>query len=75
MKNVFASLVQSPPKLRSPRALKKGGGLRDHKPPLTATMPGEPSSTKADLDKCYKRIADLEIRVQDLTVSSNMVSR
>ncbi len=34
----------------------------------------ESSSSKAELGKCYKRIADLEIRVHDLSIAASTVS-
>ena len=51
----------------------KALSLKTYKPPLTSVTPDEPSSTKAKLVKCYKRIANLEIRVHDLSTATSMV--
>lgn len=42
-------------------------------PPQTSAEPDEMRPTKTDVEKCYKRIADLEIRVHDLSTTTNMV--
>lgn len=34
----------------------------------------EASTVKRELEKCYKRIADLETRIHDLTLQINVVS-
>ena len=42
------------------------------KPPLAQA--DEASTVKQELEKCYKRIADLETRVHDLTLQTTVVS-
>ena len=42
------------------------------KPPVGVT--GDTSTVKQELEKCYKRIADLETRIHDLTLQNSIVS-
>ena len=46
--------------------------LRLPKPPLAQA--DEASTVKQELEKCYKRIADLETRIHDLTLQTTAVS-
>ena len=48
---------------------------------LSSLLPKPPASTaddtstaKQELEKCYKRIADLETRIHDLTLQNSIVS-
>ena len=40
----------------------------------TAAAVGDISTAKQELEKCYKRIADLETRIHDLTLQNSIVS-
>ena len=42
--------------------------------PPGATARDDTSTVKQELDKCYKRIADLETRIHDLTLQNSVVS-
>ena len=42
--------------------------------PLGATAMDDTSTAKQELEKCYKRIADLETRIHDLTLQTSVVS-
>ena len=73
-KSFFYNVIQSPTKsLKSRPDSGKALSLKTYKAPLTSVTPDEPSSTKAELEKSYKRIADLEIRVHDLSTATSMV--
>ena len=43
-------------------------------PMSPAAAVGDTSTAKQELEKCYKRIADLEIRIHDLTLQNSIVS-
>ena len=52
---------------------------REPLPSLLSTPPGatardDTSTVKQELEKCYKRIADLETRINDLTLQKDVVS-
>ena len=52
---------------------------REPLPSLLSTPPGttardDTSTAKQELEKCYKRIADLETRIHDLTLQNSVVS-
>lgn len=40
----------------------------------SAAAVGGTSTAKQELEKCYKRIADLETRIHDLTLQNSIVS-
>ena len=56
-------------------ALKRRESLSSLLPKPPGTTGGDDTSTaKQELEKCYKRIADLETRIHDLTLQNSVVS-
>ena len=56
-------------------ALKRRESLSSLLPtPPGASARDDTSTAKQELEKCYKRIADLETRIHDLTLQNSVVS-
>ena len=54
---------------------KEREGVSTSPPKLPVAFVDETSTAKLELEKCYKRIADLETRIHDLTLQMSIVSQ